>query len=192
MPEDATSTQLNTQDIRYPNDLWADIETLINVAQPNSIVIIGDIDEYLFINYQTQKKVLGHEVELTFLNPKQNNSYATIFNTTKQFDLAVAANIFEHADHMTGTNIISRLRDVVSKQFCIALAVGSSQINNQPTTTWQLGDLFALGLQRVANYKHYKQTFGLFKFNINNYKKTPDWLNADNWANPEMWGKYSW
>jgi len=52
--------------------------------------------------------------------------------------------------------------------------------------------LFSFALKKVAIYEHNDKKFGLFKYNISDYKTTPDWLNADNWANPEMWGKYWW
>ena len=29
----------------------------------------------------------------------------------------------------------------------------------------------------------------VYVYNISNYKKTPDWLNNENWANPELWEK---
>ena len=29
----------------------------------------------------------------------------------------------------------------------------------------------------------------VYVYNISNYKKTPDWLNNKNWANPELWEK---
>tara|TARA_B100000530_G_C15906141_1_gene467418 strand:- start:239 stop:688 length:450 start_codon:yes stop_codon:yes gene_type:complete len=29
----------------------------------------------------------------------------------------------------------------------------------------------------------------VYVYNISNYKKTPDWLNSENWANPELWEK---
>lgn len=32
----------------------------------------------------------------------------------------------------------------------------------------------------------------VFNYDIRDYKHTPDWLNARNWANPELWGKYRW
>ncbi|TKA91199.1 hypothetical protein FAZ79_01265 [Guyparkeria sp. SB14A] len=32
----------------------------------------------------------------------------------------------------------------------------------------------------------------VYLFDIKTYKHTPDWLNARNWANPELWGKYRW
>lgn len=32
----------------------------------------------------------------------------------------------------------------------------------------------------------------VYLFDIETYKRTPDWLNARHWANPELWGKYRW
>ncbi|WP_201594136.1 DUF6231 family protein [Psychrobacter vallis] len=32
----------------------------------------------------------------------------------------------------------------------------------------------------------------LWQFNLYDYKKLPNWLNADYWANPENWGKRRW
>jgi len=32
----------------------------------------------------------------------------------------------------------------------------------------------------------------IYLFDIETYKRTPDWLNARHWANPELWGKYRW
>ncbi len=32
----------------------------------------------------------------------------------------------------------------------------------------------------------------VYLFDIETYKRTPDWLNARNWANPEMWDKHRW
>jgi hypothetical protein len=29
----------------------------------------------------------------------------------------------------------------------------------------------------------------IFIYDISKYKETPDWLNSDNWANPELWEK---
>ena len=29
----------------------------------------------------------------------------------------------------------------------------------------------------------------IFIYDITKYKENPDWLNSDNWANPELWEK---
>ena len=103
--------------------------------------------------------------------------------------MAIAVNLFEHLEKTKGMQVLSRLRDVLSPQYCIALPT-SQTISS---TSWHITDLFSFALSKVSSYKQSNQPeIGLFKYNINDYKKTPDWLNADNWANPQMWGKYWW
>lgn len=35
-------------------------------------------------------------------------------------------------------------------------------------------------------------TIALWQFNLYDYKKLPNWLNSDYWANPENWNKNRW
>ena len=46
--------------------------------------------------------------------------------------------------------------------------------------------MVALGYRRLTANE------GLYVFDIENYKDTPDWLSPRNWANPELWDKYRW
>jgi hypothetical protein len=42
-------------------------------------------------------------------------------------------------------------------------------------------------------YRYYGNTANdkavIFIYDISKYKENPDWLNSDNWANPELWEK---
>jgi hypothetical protein len=42
-------------------------------------------------------------------------------------------------------------------------------------------------------YKYFGNTTNdkavIFIYDISKYKENPDWLNSDNWANPELWEK---
>ena len=44
------------------------------------------------------------------------------------------------------------------------------------------------GVIRAAN----SEANRLFGYDVGTYKTTPDWLNADHWANPELWNKHRW
>jgi hypothetical protein len=102
--------------------------------------------------------------------------------------VAIVVNLFEHLDKAKGMQVLSRLRDVLSPQYCICLPLSKTGDANK----WQLTDLFSFALSKVASYTQDSVEYGLFKYNIDDYKKTPDWLNSNNWANPQMWGKYWW
>jgi len=167
----------------YPADVFFDIDTLVNVAQPESILLLGDCDTDFLDSYLEQKSLLG---QMSRVSSIRSHEVHTLANSNHYFDVAIAVNLFEHIDRQTGMQVLSRLRDVLSAQYCVCLPLNSS--NND----WKLTDLFSFALNRVASYTHEGKEYGLFKYNINDYKNTPDWLNANNWANPNMWNKYRW
>lgn len=181
----STASKKGDSIMRYPADVFFDIETLLNVAQPQRILLLSDSSADFLDNYIEQKRVLNQECAVTHLKSAQ---IKTVFKLEQRFDVAIALNWFEHLDKPTGQQSLSRLRDILSSQYCICLPMTKSQNEKG----WHLTDLFSFALSKVANYSVKNQQYGLFKYNIHDYKKTPDWLNSDNWANPNMWGKYWW
>lgn len=180
-----------TSKATYPRDVFFDIETLINVAQPSSILLISGQSSDFLSPYIEQKKLLKQACTVTHLHFDEIDK----INTAERHDVAIVLDIFEHIDKQSGFQLLSRLRDVLTHQYCIALPF-QEQLNSDNQSAWQLADLFGFALERVAIYNSLdelnERQIGLFKYNINDYKKTPDWLNSDNWANPEMWEKYRW
>lgn len=168
-----------------PTELLFDIETLINSAQPRRILVLGNIDPAFLNEYTAQKKILNQECEITHI---KTNSVEEIWQLEQRFDVGLVLNLFEHIDQHKGNQVLARLRDVLTSQYCIALPLS----HQSPTSRWQLTDLFSFALSKVAEYDNGTPRLTLFKYNIADYKKTPDWLNANNWANPQLWGKYWW
>ena len=80
-----------------------------------------------------------------------------------------------------------RLRDLLTKQFCVVVPVGEDWSIN--TSSWENNELLGLGLSVVNQYEYEQGLMVLYKYDIATYKKTPEWLNADNWANPQFWDK---
>jgi len=189
----------------YPADAFFDIETLINVAQPSSILLIGDENRHFLDGYIAQKALLNQVCTVTHIT---TSDIARLSELQQTFDVSIAINLLEHLGKTSGSQVLSRLRDILSQQYCVCLPIsglvtseqkrshpnrGVGQTDQQPARQdWQLTELFSFALKRVASYHHNDVEYGLFKYTISDYKNTPDWLNADNWANPEMWGKYWW
>ena len=173
----------------YPNDVFFDIETLVNVSQAQRILLLGNCRPGFLDNYIQQKALLNQNCELTHINSADIES---LWKLNQRFDVAIVIDLFEHIEKNKGMQVLSRLRDVLSPQYCICLPLSRTANGD----SWHLTDLFSFALSRVSNYQievdGKTKELGLFKYNINDYKKTPDWLNADNWANPQMWGKYWW
>lgn len=185
-----------TSNDAYPQDVYFDIETLINVAQPSSILLIGAQTTAFLDSYIEQKQILNQACSITHIH---NDEISTLSNIERH-DVAIAIDVFEHVDKPTGYQLLSRLRDLLALQYCVALPFNQPRQKStgklDTQHEWLLTDLFGFALQRVAVYENTsaddRQPIGLFKYNIKDYKKTPDWLNSDNWANPEMWEKYRW
>lgn len=171
----------------YPSDAFFDIETLVNVAQANSILLLGDVDSDFLENYKNQKAIIQQDIKLTHIRTADVQS---LWQLQERYDVAIAIDLFEHIDKTQGQQILSRLRDVLCPQYCVCLPIN----NRMSSDSWHLTDLFSFALSKVSSYESDSpnSSLMLFKYNISDYKKTPDWLNADNWANPNMWGKYWW
>ena len=169
----------------YPADAFFDIETLVNVAQAERIFVVGDCPSSFLDNYVEQKAVISQPSQVVHLAGSDLDQF---WIEQQRYDVAIVVNLFEHLDKAKGMQVLSRLRDVLSSQYCVCLPVNKTGNASE----WQLTDLFSFALSRVASYHQDGIEYGLFKYNIADYKKTPDWLNSDNWANPQMWGKYWW
>lgn len=168
-----------------PNELLFDIETLINSAQPTRILLLGNVDPSFLDNYLEQKNLLNQTCNVTHIDVDHLDS---LWALNERFDVGLALNLFEHIEQKIGYQVLSRLRDVLTPQYCVALALS----HQNPASQWKLADLFSFALSKVSDYNNSQTKLSLFKYNIDDYKKTPDWLNADNWANPSLWGKYWW
>jgi len=171
--------------MNYPADALFDIETLINVAQAEQILVVGNCDPSFLDGYKEQKSVLNHECNIVHLGC---DDVQQLWELQQRFDVAIVIGLFEQLDKTKGMQVLSRLRDVLCTQYCICLPLAKQSSASQ----WSLTDLYSFALSKVASYTQEDVEYVLFKYNINDYKKTPDWLNSDNWANPQMWGKYWW
>ena len=66
----------------------------------------------------------------------------------------------------------------------------SSQVLNENYLDSKLHKiLMSLGFQLRKQIQQNNIFFVFYIYNISSYKKSPDWLNSDNWANPELWEK---
>lgn len=98
------------------------------------------------------------------------------------FDLAVLDLAWLAVERREALAVIARLRDVLARRLLVGLGrqTGSEVIGVE--------DLRALGLtqQSISDWGQ------VFLFDLYDYKRTPDWLNAKYWANPELFDKYRW
>lgn len=106
-----------------------------------------------------------------------------------QHDVAVVCNTLEYLEKTQAGIVISRLRDLYSRRLLALVSVTPDQTRDSVQSKWQDAELIAFGMTQLATYPDGRH---LYEYNILSYKNVPDWLNAKNWANPELWDKYRW
>jgi len=110
-------------------------------------------------------------------------------DSSGQHDVAVLRNTLEYLDKTQAGIVISRLRDLYSRRLLALVPVNSHPAQGSVQSEWRDAELIAYGMTRLAAYPDGRH---LYEYNILSYKNVPDWLNAKNWANPELWDKYRW
>lgn len=96
--------------------------------------------------------------------------------------LALVADTLETLNPDQGAALIALLRDRLAETlYCLAMPAQCPAER-----------MFALGLRPLGTYPGNGGGPTLYHFDLYDYKRTPDWLNARNWANPELWNKHRW
>lgn len=146
-----------------------DLKRAIEQLRPAQLLLIGSYERETLLRHANQ---CGSQVT------SMPASTATALPADQRFDLAIVTEPEPRSGIKTTTALLAALRDVHARRLLI-LVSGNSAI-----------DLKALGFSLLADYPdNARQLYG---FELKNYKSTPDWLNAQYWANPEMWGKKRW
>ena len=105
-------------------------------------------------------------------------------------DAVFITHTLEHLDHVQAEQLIGALRDRFAKRLFVLVPRGADWPGH--ASTWTLTDMVALGLRQLAAFEHAGRGLALYRFDLYDYKPTPDWLNPRYWANPEMWDKARW
>ncbi|MEM6985345.1 MAG: DUF6231 family protein [Pseudomonadota bacterium] len=103
--------------------------------------------------------------------------------TGDRFDLAILSDIQLWQNSTAAAQHIALLRD----SMCVRLFVGCG-----PVGPFTRADCLALGLRGTVEPLTQSEPRNWYSYSIIDYKRVPDWLNADNWANPERWNRERW
>ena len=100
----------------------------------------------------------------------------------KRYRLALVAGYLEILPQGNCEHLISSLRDLYAETlYCLT-----------DPAIWPAIKMAALGLRPVGIFPKDTGRLALYHFDLYDYKRTPDWLNAKYWAHPERWGKTRW
>lgn len=166
-----------------PHPADTDIIQLIEEIAPESLLVV-DLKEP-----NSLKEQLRQHPQWKVRRIHDGNLLGRIASSG-QHDVAVLRNTLEYLDKTQAGIVISRLRDLHSRRLLALVTVEpDSSAEDSIQSHWHDAELIAYGMTQLAAYPDGRH---LYEYNILSYKNVPDWLNARNWANPELWDKYRW
>lgn len=166
-----------------PDQLLANI---LEQHEPQSLLVLGKGNIPALSNYLAENAV---ELNHFSLAPD-----LTLADTQQRFDLCLLTPEFSQLDKPHAIELLAGIRNRLCHRIYVFLPLDAD-------SQWQAGDLYALGLKRVAQFanqaespagQHNAPLLSCFSYEIESYVKKRDWNNAKYWANPENFGKYWW
>lgn len=97
----------------------------------------------------------------------------------QRFELSCVYHCLNDLPKASGLALLATLRDVLSEQVLVMTTTDAN---------WSTQDFIAAGFTPHQQINHTQ----FFHYNIATYKRTPEWLNAQYWANPEQWDQRRW
>lgn len=104
------------------------------------------------------------------------------------FELVLVMDTVEHMDKPAAEQLLGSLRDLHAHHLFLLVPIG--QVATDQRSIWMPGDLLALGMTRVGQYRCGAGQYQLYHFALETYKQVPDWLNSKYWAHPERFDIY--
>ncbi|MEM9605271.1 MAG: DUF6231 family protein [Pseudomonadota bacterium] len=98
-------------------------------------------------------------------------------------DLALLSDIQAWQTPLLAEQSVALLRDHLAARLWVGVSAAG------PVTR---ADCLALGLRGIAAPVPQSEPRNWYSYSIIDYKRAPDWLNADHWANPERWNQERW
>lgn len=166
-----------------PSICRPELEASLRNRPADSILVIGEGTEHVFDRYRRHRP----KVRLTTVSALDVGSR---IGELERHDIALVANTFEHLPKAQAGVLISRLRDLCSERLYVLLPNGEHWEGHR--SSWTIVDMLAYGLSAAGRYTVAGKPVRLYRHDLYDYKQTPDWLNAKNWANPELWDKFRW
>ncbi len=153
----------------------ADLQTLLEVARPTSILVIDPDPHGLPAQH------LSSGCRMTRLEGDLLEQLPTI----GRFDLGVVAHTLEHLDRKTAGILLAGLRDIHTRRFVVLAPIGKTWEGLQ--SYWETVDFLGYGMTLMARYRVDGKPLHLYHYAIQSYKVTPEWFNSKHWAHPERW-----
>jgi hypothetical protein len=161
-----------------------EIIRIIARLNPKSLLLIGlETDEEL--NNRVDEDFNGIKSVITGDNPIDK------IESKERYDLVYLYGL-EKFEKQSALHLIASLRDLHADHLFLTVPHGDNWNSEEFSSEWTLNDLIACGLHLHCSFGEDEKQIQLYRFELSDYKTTPDWLNSRFWANPELFDKYRW
>ncbi len=168
---------------------WQSAEALLKrqlgTFAPRSILALGNTASGLVQEFCSQ----ASDCDLISLDASQTTHVLLSQADSRRHDFGLIAGFLEQVDKETGSTVLARVRDVLVRRLCVVV---EDLQGEDREVQWSNAEMAALGFSFLGRFEIEGRELELYGFDIANYKQTPDWLNAQHWANPERWNKDRW
>lgn len=165
-----------------PENAGTDLVALLQSLQPEHILIAGETETLA----AGLEPVAGNfHLEQCGLQDLQQT-----IDKLPVYDVVLLLGVIENLDKAEADALLGRLRDLHARHVFVFVPIGEGWSGLR--SHWQQTDLLALGFSLYRTYAAGQGNLHLYRFELDTYKATPEWLNSKYWANPELFGKYRW
>lgn len=160
----------------------SDLQTLIESVQPASLLLVAGARDYAPLVNEAAGDCRTQHVD--------RDTLCGQLDELAIFDVVLLAGVLENLARYEAETLIGRLRDLHSRHLFMFVRMGNGWSDLK--SHWRRNDLLAYGFSLHGRYKENDREYHLYRFELETYKTTPEWLNSQYWANPELFDKFRW
>ncbi|MGB7754606.1 MAG: DUF6231 family protein [Salinisphaera sp.] len=107
---------------------------------------------------------------------------------TERAELAIVIDAPRALGRPATRELLGRLRNYAASAIVAAFPMARAGQADE----WSQSDFLGLGFRRLRPNNAIESAYWLYRYDIFDYKITPEWLNSRHWANPSQWDKQRW
>lgn len=171
--------------LKLPGKCITQIQQLVDTINPGNLLLAGNDDRVGELAEILEQKNIQNVTSVT-----GTNLYSRICKLGV-FDLVILADV-ETMQKKPAMQLIGRIRDFHARHLLVMVLTGQGPASAGFTSHWQRQDFIACGMRLFDKYPAAEQELHIYRFELSDYKVTPEWFNSKYWANPELFDKYRW
>ena len=165
-----------------------DVKALVEATMAR----VGDDGRVLIVRPEGHAELtMPGQADIDTLELTHRFDRATDLAFQRRYRLAVVIDAPGIVGGVATRQMLAYLRNV-GAHGVLAVFPRSPTATREPDTEWSVSDFLGLGFRRAEQAKTLASDYWVYRYNIYDYKITPDWLNSRYWANPEQWDRERW